>query len=206
MRARSALLAKEKRADIERLLTPDELLDYDLRNSPASHRLRGKLAAFEPTEAEFRALYPAFKAVADAEPQPGAAPRGTDFRRAHEAAERELEVELRRALGEARFAQWQEANDRGLQETRALATSLGLPPTAVAEITAIQKEIQPKLASIERDRDLTPNQRDAQLAALGADARDRLTRVLGDKGFEAYKRKGGGWLGAALNRIVPPPP
>ena len=56
-------IARERRADIERLLTPEELVGYDLRNSPASDRLRNRLGNFAATEAEFRALYPTFKAV-----------------------------------------------------------------------------------------------------------------------------------------------
>lgn len=202
MRARSALLAKEKRADIERLLTPEELLDYDLRNSQASHRLRSKFGSFDATEAEFRALYPAFKAVADAEGDPGARPRvnSAEARRTREAAERQLDEEIRRVLGEPRYSEWREANDHLLQETRTLVASLNLPPSTASSLVAIQKEIQPQLEAIERNRDLTPNQRDVQLGALGTEVRTRITQILGPDGFEAYKRRGGGWLGATLRR------
>jgi hypothetical protein len=206
-RARSALLAKEKRADIERLLTPDELLDYDLRNSQGANRLRNKLGAFQATEAEFRSLYPAFKAVADAETQmQGGAPGRANFaemRRIRETAEQQLDAELKRVLGDARFDQLKEANDHGLQQTRELIASLRLPPTSITDVVAIQKEFQPRFQAIERDRDLTANQRDAQLDALATEAKTRLTRVLGADGFEAYKRRGGTWLGAALNRPFP---
>lgn len=204
-RARSALLAKEKRTDIERLLTADELADYDLRNSSGAHRLRNKFGQFEPTEAEFRALYPTFKALADAEPPAGPVRpiNAAEFRRNRENAERQLDAEMRRVLGETRYAQWQEANDHGLQETRTLVASLNLPAAVAGDLIAIQKEIQPRLAELERNRDLTPNQRDAQLATLAADARTRITRLIGPSGFEAYKRRGGGWLGAALSRSAP---
>lgn len=69
----------------------------------------------------------------------------------------------------------------------------------------MQKEYSPRLVALDRDRDLTPNQRDARVSALGLEARDRLIRVLGPNGFEAYKRQGGGWIGAALSRTPPTP-
>jgi hypothetical protein len=206
-RARAALLAREKRADIERLLTPEELLNYDLRNSSAAHRLRGRLGQFAATEAEFRTLYPLFKSALEGV--------GTDAfdgrispveaRRVREATERQLDEQLRRVLGEARYAELQEANDHLLQQTRTFTASLNLPPHVATEVLAVQKEYSPRLVALDRDRDLTPNQRDARVSALGLEARDRLIRALGPAGFEAYKRQGGGWLGAALSRTPPTP-
>ena len=206
-RARAELLAREKRADIERLLTPDELLNYDLRNSSAAHRLRGKLGQFAATEEEFRTLYPLFKATLEASGpvSPGSRVSVTEARRARENAERQLDEQLRRTLGDARYTELQEANDHLLQQTRAFTASLNLPPQVASEVIALQKEYSPKLTALDRDRDLTPNDRDALVSALGIEARDRLIRTLGPAGFEAYKRQGGGWLGAALNRAPPTP-
>jgi hypothetical protein len=204
-RARNELLTKEKRADIERLLTPEELLNYDLRNSPASHRLRGLIGQFQATEAEFLALFPAARAMTEIETVGGARPPMTaDARRAREEAQQKLDAEMRRVLGESRYAEMKEANDHAVQQTRQFATSLNLSPASTAELVAVQKDFAPKLAAIERNRDLTANQRDAQLHALGNEARERLTPVLGADGLEAYKRRGGGWF-ATLSRAAPPP-
>jgi hypothetical protein len=202
-RARAALLAREKRADIERLLTPEELLNYDLRNSPAAHRLRGQLGQFAATEAEFRTLYPLFTSTLQTTGETDGHVNPGEARRAREAAERQLDEHLRRVLGPARYAEMQEANDHLLQQTRAFTTSLNLPAHVATEVIAVQKEYGPQLIALDRDRDLTPNQRDARVSALGLEARDRLLRALGPAGFERYKRQGGGWLGAALNRTPP---
>lgn len=208
-RARADLLAKEKRADLERLLSPEELLQYDLRNSPASHRLRSQLGRFEATEGEFLALFPAFQAAMSQLNGNPASLRGnaSEMRRAREESERLLDAEMRRVLGETRYAELKEANDHQLQQTRAFTASLNLPATAAAEVLAVQREISPKLLAVDRDRDLTTNQRDAKAGALGIEARDRLLRILGSENFELYKRRGGGWLNSALERAprVPNP-
>jgi hypothetical protein len=207
VRARSDLLAREKRADMERLLTPEELLNYDLRNSPGAHRLRGRLGQFAATEDEFRTLYPAFKAASEANAALNAPQRinAAEARRVREETDRRLDDELRRVLGEARYLEFKDANDHELRQTRAFTANLNLPPQVATEVIAIQREFAPKLGAIDRDRDLTPNQRDARASDLGLEARDRLIRILGPAGFEAYKRQGGGWLGAALNRTPPTP-
>lgn len=201
-RARADLLAKEKRADLERLLSPEELLQYDLRNSPASHRLRSQLGRFDATEAEFLALYPAFQTAMSQMNGNSVNARGNsaEMRRVREENERVLDAEMRRVLGDSRYAELKEANDHQLQQTRAFTTSLNLPATAAAEVLAVQREIAPKLLALDRDRDLTSNQRDARAGALGIEARDRLVRVLGVENFELYKRRGGGWVTGALGR------
>lgn len=205
-RARLELLAREKRADVERLLTPEELLDYDLRTSNAAHQLRGRIGQFEVTEEEFRALYPGFKAAIDAFTESGSGRTNVAATRtAREARDRQLEEQLQRVLGAERYQAMQEANDATLQQTRAFTTRLNLAPQVAQDVIAVQREFSPQLTAIDRDRDLSPNQRDARASALGLAAREKLIGLLGAEGFEAYKRQGGGWLGAALNRTPPTP-
>lgn len=153
----------------------------------------------------FRALYPLFKAMREGAGTPEPRNNSAEVRRARETAERQLDGQLRRVHGEAHYAELQEASDHLLQQTRAFTASLNLPPHVATEVIAVQKEYSPRLSALDRDRDLTPNQRDARVSALGLEARDRLIRALGPAGFEAYKRQGGGWLGSALSRGPPTP-
>ena len=62
-RDRMAFLAKEERADLEKILTPAELEAYDLRSSETANLLRRELAAFKPTESEFRSVFQAIHAA-----------------------------------------------------------------------------------------------------------------------------------------------
>jgi hypothetical protein len=107
--AKFQLLEKEKRADIERALTPAELHTFDLRNGAGAGRLRNHLGAFQPTEAEFLSLYPAFKAAAAAESGRPGQPITRETRRAQQAA---LDEEVRRVLGPQRFAEFEETRRR----------------------------------------------------------------------------------------------
>jgi hypothetical protein len=192
-RAKFALLEKEKRADIERLLTPGELLDYDLRNSNAAHGLRNRFGQFQPTEAEFRALYPAQKALADFESS-FQRPQTLDMRKQREAIEQQVQAELRQVLGDARYAEFTRANDQSLQQTQAFVERQNLPPAAVDRLIAVKNDLQPRIAAVQSNRDLTINQREAQLAALHKEATEKITAVIGPQNVEAYSRQGGGWI------------
>ena len=48
--------------------------------------------------------------------------------------------------------------------------------------------------AVQTARDVTPDERAAQLAALNQEATNKLTQSLGARGFEAYKTNGGYWL------------
>ena len=55
--AKNDYLSKQQKADIEAALSPDELLEYNLRSSPDANSLRWTLDSFKPTEGEFRSIY-----------------------------------------------------------------------------------------------------------------------------------------------------
>jgi hypothetical protein len=56
-REKLTLLEKEQRADLQAVLTPEELENYQLRSSSTANSMRSQLALFNPTEGEFRAVF-----------------------------------------------------------------------------------------------------------------------------------------------------
>ncbi|MEO7414293.1 MAG: hypothetical protein ABIZ81_13140 [Opitutaceae bacterium] len=70
-----ALLEKERRADIAKLLTSEELLEFQMHYSPTSNRMRRDLALFKPIESEYRALFPILDTVEQQFPSTLAPPR-----------------------------------------------------------------------------------------------------------------------------------
>lgn len=201
-REKLALLEREQRADIERLLTPEELLQYDLRNSRAANTVRSRLGKFDVTEEEFRALYAAQQAYEDqnpplTSPQPGIARQRMDA----------FDAQVQSVLGAARYAEFKQANEPTRQNTNEdvitrLVSRLNLPPTATAAVLSVQEDIQQRATAVRADRALTADQRTAQLAALATEASTKLTGTLGANGLEAYKQYGGQWL-QGLTRPAP---
>jgi len=202
-RAKLALLEKEKRADIERLLTPDELLDYDLRNSQAASQVRGRLGRFDITEEEFRALYFAQKDLLAQNPirdrpEPGVRQQRVDA----------FESQLLSVIGPDRFVEFKKINGPqplgpDPETIGRLVQRLNLPEATTQTVHTVQTEIQQRAAVVRANPALTPEQRTAQLATLGNEASARLGQALGTVGLDVYRQNGGQWL-QGLTR--PPPP
>lgn len=195
-----ALLEKERRADIAKLLTPDELADFQMHYSPTAGRMRRDLALFKPTEAEYRALFPILDSV---EQQfPSNLGTGADTVAARRAAEEKLQDQIVAALGAERYEQFKQSTDPANAQLNRLVARLDLPLTAAIEVAAVRTDTQQRATEVRQNQELTPEARSAQLTTLAAEATAKISAAMGGtRGLDAYKEYGGQWL----NTLVPRP-
>ena len=186
-REKLAFLKKEKQADIENLLTPAERLEYELRSSPLANSLRSRFNGFEPSEAEFRAIYSAAKLETTGnQSTPSAAGLGQN---------NAILNAIKSTLTPERFAEYQRLSNPSYATANRLAARLSLPAGTADRLVAIERDTQNQAAAIRGNASLTNDQRAAQLKELAARATQQLTSSLGgDRGMEAYRQYGGGWL------------
>ena len=198
-RQKLALLDKEQRDDIAALLTPDELQQYDLRSSPTAQRLRSRLAYFNPTEQEFLALY-SLQGPFDQQYNGPANLMGMmspDLMQQRQAAQQQLNDQIKAALGDARYAEYQQDTNPGYQVAARLASNLQLPAENAAATWTLQQNTQAQATALRANRELTGAQRAEALQALAAQADQQLTTLLTPAGADAYKQTSGGmWLRA----------
>ena len=114
--------------------------------------------------------------------------------RARAAALKQLAPQIEAALGPERYADYQQAIDPNYQQVFQLVTGLELPRTAAKQVVAVQKDIQQRTNALTADATLTPEQRQAQFAALNQEATAKLMASLGAAGLDAYKNGPGYWL------------
>jgi hypothetical protein len=200
-REKLVLLDKEQRADLEALLTPQELENYDLRSSATASLLRSQLGLFKPTEEEFRAI---FKATRAAEEQYGALVAGAanagQYRQIHAAV---LE-EVKTLLPPDRLAEFKQATDPAYQQINRLVGRLELPASAAVEVMTVQQDIQKRALALRSNRQAPADQRFEQLVALAEEANTRIGTALGGtRGLEAYKQYGGQWMQTIVPRPSP---
>lgn len=199
-RAQLALLEREKRADIAKLLSPAELFEVDLRSGPSAGELRGRLTAFDPTETEFRTLFQLQQTVDDQFP-----PVSTLSIEQRTQALAKLQPQIEAALGASRYAEYKETTDGNFLTASNLVRRFDLPASATREIIAVQKDINQRAETVRGDKSLTVEARNAQLVTLGQEANTRLTPILGDNALSAYKQGGGGWINSLVRPPTPPP-
>lgn len=192
-------------AEIAKVLTPDELEAYDFRHSSTASSLKSRLAAFDATEGEFKALYK-LQAAYDAQWGPLYATPTQEESRARSAAQTELNKQFEAALGPERYADYQRSTDYDYRQTTTLVARLELPPETANTLYAVQKEFEQRRNDSMRSS-LPMDQRIAELTALQQEAIARITPLLGNRptAVQAYQQYGGRWLQNLVPRTAPTP-
>ena len=199
-REKMKFLLAEKRADLEALLTPEELKDYDLRQSRTAQQLRWQMTQMDATEAEYRAIFE-IRRVFD-EVHSNHDPFGGGMRantqedwKARAEAEKVMKAEIRVALGEERYAEYVRSQDNDYQQLRRATERFALPADTPAKVYALRDEVPKAAMSVANDASLTNEQKKAEVAKLAAAARDRVRGLLGAEVAEAYfEQNGMQWL------------
>lgn len=204
-RDKIAMLEKEQAADLAKILTPDELFEYQIRSSQTAQQLRNQLAIFNPSEDEFRALFKVDQSFAD-QLGPMVGPQTSEQVAAREAAQADLLAQAQATVGSDRAAQLAEALDpRNFQLNQVIAR-MGLPQQAAMDVAAIQQDVTKQVMDIRTNGELSRAERTSQLAAAAADAMNRITGVLGPSGYQTYKQTSAAyWMQGIVPRPAPRP-
>jgi hypothetical protein len=203
-RAKLALLDKEQRADFAQILTPQELADYNLRSSNTAMQLRYNLSAFEPTEAEFRAVFKLQEAFDEKNGQMGPGKTQEQMRLRME-EQKKVNEQIKTALGSERGADYERAIDYTYRQAALIAERLDLPKTAAVDVWNVQKDVEKRTAALFTDPStVAPEARTAQRAALMQEANAKVVAALGEKGAAIYKQNGGFWLQTPQPRPTTP--
>lgn len=201
-----AALEKAQHDAIARTLTPQELLEYDLRNSGTARNLRNSLAAFSPSEEEFRAIFQLQQSFEDRFGTYGSITLGREQMRERDDASKQLTTQIKALLAPDRAAEYDRAIDYSFRQTSQLVTRLDLPPETTVNLWNIQKEIGQRAREIAQN---TPDdQRTPQLVALQQEALAKVAPLLGGANrIDAYKLYGGAWINTLVPRAptLPPP-
>lgn len=206
--AESRTLKDSLRQELAKILTPQELEDYDIRTSSMAKQMGDKLATyFRPSEAEFRQIYRARRdydeTMARLSAPPVSAPRPTDpeelkawnlqrvadreaLQQARAAAQTQLNDQLKSALGEDRYAQYERSEDRTYDLLARLGMRYNLPEETVLRAYELQKSFNPGPAAA-GGKVQPGNQADIQ-----RQLNEQLTAILGEQAARGYRRVHGG--------------
>lgn len=201
--AKLAQIEKDRRAAIVSLLTPEELENYDLRSSNSASQLKSQLVAFEPSEDEYRTLFRLQQTFDDKYPNSllmGSVSQ--DLLRERSQAQQKLKEDMAAALPPDRAEAYRLSTENGATTVARIVNRLEMPLSTVAQVMAVQKEIQAQANALRTDRTLTPDVRNQALAALQQQANTQIANKIGANGLAAYKSAAGSWI----QNLVPPPP
>jgi hypothetical protein len=192
-RAKLALLAREKRADLASVLSPAELADYEMRSSPITGLLRDMLGEFRATAAEYRAIFDLHKAMNEKFPYNSGAGFGNNFNERRQ-AQQELDSQLRAQIGEARFNDYLRESSDDFQQLRRLTQKESLPADTAVRAFDLRNSVSRDSLRIAEDSTLSVDQKRTALAALAQSTRSQLLSLLGGAGPAYVKIVDNQWL------------
>jgi hypothetical protein len=189
-RASLAELQQQKAREVDLLLTSQERLEYQLRESPTARRLQQELTAFQPTEAEFRAICQAQIAFDERTEALRSSGSGAPSPRNDDA----LQAQIREALGDQRYFEYLRSKDPAYQTLVRIADRFGLPETVASQVLELKQSAETQSQEVAANTGLTSGEKQVWLKTLQDQVGETLTGVLGEKGFSAYHDYGGAWI------------
>lgn len=201
-RAKLALLEREKHADLANILSPEELADYEMRNSRITQRLRGPLSLIDATDAEFRAIYSANLPYADIiYPNVTGAYSGTaETRQQRTEALAAINQQVKNTMGADRFAEWTRAQNYDYQQLARIAQQANLPASVAVAAFDMRSTVGAASVQIGDNAALSPEQKIAALRELALKTQAQYTSMLGT-GSSAFLSNAT-WLQAIGNGYV----
>jgi hypothetical protein len=207
--AESRQLKESMRQELAKVLSPQEIEDYDIRTSPTAKQLSDKLATyFRPSEAEFRQLFRAKRDYEDTierlsatAAQPVPAPEGADANaiaqqraaqrqaldQARSSALNQMNEQLKTALGENRYTEYERSQDRTYDLLARLGLRYNLPQDTVLQAYEAQKSFGTLPVQVADGTTAKQN-----TAELQKQLNDRLSAILGEQAARGYRRVNGG--------------
>jgi hypothetical protein len=192
-------IEKKYHDELAKILTPEQLLEWDLRHSDTANQLKNDLSAFDPNEDEFRALFQYKQAQEDLNPQSDpdsdAPPLTADHVKANADKQKALDDELAQTVGTNRVAEYKLEQDYSY---RSLIDS-GVPKESVFKLDEMKQQAQDAANKIRNDKSLSDDDRSAALSAIRTETQNSINDLLGANSAKRYSGNGGWWL----NNIAP---
>lgn len=168
-----AWLRQQTRTELSRVLTPDELEEYLLRNSFNADTLRQTLRGFAPTPDEFRKIFRALDPIQRQEQVDYGSAAALSARQREE-FERQCDQAVRDVLPAERFPAYLLTKDPNYQRAQADAAQLGLPEATVGRLYEVYRDAAAQREKVMRDTALNEPQRLQALRALGLEEQRKI--------------------------------
>lgn len=201
-REKLRLLRLERERDIAALLTPEERTDYEMRTSMSGNMVKGRYGDAIESEAEFQKIYALQKAFDEKFSRDALTGRiSPEVMRARAEAERQLESDIRAAVGDDRYSALRRASDPDVRTLDSLASRLNLPANTTDNVLASRDTYSAESQRITSDTSLSMPQRREQIQALAAQAKAEITRTLGSEAADAYAQRSP-WMSMLQNGMA----
>lgn len=200
VRSRGVLLAEDEQAlerakqlfqrELRAVLSPAEFEEFTARTGFLEFANDVCLAATDLSLAEIRqiGLLRGRHIVAGLEGSPDGGPKLSDE------AEERFQTELRQALGETRYAQFQRAADHDFRALFELGRENQLAPEAAVSVYELRRATAQEVATVRADASVPEFERAQRLARIQSQTQEAVLKILGATASGQYLGSGGAWV------------
>ena len=197
--AKQKELRERQQTEWRALFTDGEWDEAELRRSSQAAQVR-EVRGFTATPDELRSLARALRDFDSTHPrptprdpkQPAADPDFQPKLAEREAQQKEL---LTTRLGPTGFTAFERGSDPRFHTLLKLARRLDLPPASAAQWLELQTSAQAQVRQMRDNVDLPAEARALALLAVRVETQRTLQAAVGARGWSAYQRHAGDWLG-----------
>jgi hypothetical protein len=182
--ARERELRESRRRELATLLTPEEIREFELRDSVTANVLRQQYGGGDLTEAEFRKLYDLRRDFEERHPDA----RSEDWK--------QLDAEIANAIGPERFDDIQRQNDLMWRAMQNMASEHALSLESMQNAYSIQGDYMETMTQALGQMFADPQQNPQPLREIAAQMDARLAQIIGEDTLRELDRVG------ALPRLV----
>ncbi|HAM73712.1 MAG TPA: hypothetical protein DCM86_18920 [Verrucomicrobiales bacterium] len=191
-------LTRQEESELQSMLSPQEFENYLLRQSPLAAELRTSLNGFEPSEEEFRRIFSLRRSYEDAasDVSPGDDTASADGSGRIRADMKELlDGELKEALGESRWKQYEKFQEPSYQALNQVGERFNLPKGIADEAYEYMRIANEQVEKLRLNSDVEEDARAEALRKISQETSREVKRILGPDAYRVFRGAGGSyWL------------
>lgn len=199
-RAEQRQLETERAQALAQFLTPQELREFELRQTQLASQLSHDLRALSVTREQYEAIFDIRKKYGDG--IYNYADIETKEARDQVARNKEaMQAEMAVALGRDKAREYERSQDYSYQQLDRLAQRYDLPADTAAKVYDFKEAAEAGAKQIKADLSLTDPQRQDALRKIRDETQQAVKEALGAGNYTNYLREGGWWI----NSLAPTP-
>ena len=183
----SKKIREQRRQELAQVLSPEELYQFDLRDSNAAQSVRSRFGAADLTEAEYQKLFALRKAYED---EVGAVADFSDSEKARQRSEKKklLEDAYKQALGEDRASEIAREQDPQWRALNSVARQFGMDQQTLQRAYEYQQLAAQQMSALFSDGNLPRETRQPAMREINAELQRNLTALMGEAPYQEYRK------------------
>jgi hypothetical protein len=193
-RAKEKQLEAEKLAGLAQFLTPQEVREYELRNSQTASQIASDLHGVSISREQYEALFDVRNKYGDSIYNYSDDANDAGAIAQIEQNKKDMQAEIAAAMGTDKASELERVQDFSYQALAGLARHNDLPADTAPKIYDYKQTAEKAVQDLDANLDLTPDQRQAALQQIRAETEQSVRTALGDKLYKRYLKNEGWWI------------